>query len=108
MNVTLEHPTRLAGRTRFGRRVAARAGATLSAAALLGTGAAGHAAAQGTIGGPIEPRAGTWRPWLLTSGSQYRPAPPPDRATTDVEMRELKALAGRRDAATLDRIKFWD
>ncbi len=26
---------------------------------------------------PLEPLAGTWRPWHLTSGSQFRPGPPP-------------------------------
>jgi membrane-associated phospholipid phosphatase len=26
---------------------------------------------------PTEPLAGTWRPWLMTSGAQFRPAPPP-------------------------------
>jgi len=26
---------------------------------------------------PIEPLAGTWRPWLLESGSELRPGPPP-------------------------------
>jgi hypothetical protein len=26
---------------------------------------------------PIEPLAGTWKPWLLASGSQFRPGPPP-------------------------------
>ena len=27
---------------------------------------------------PIEPLAGTWKPWALTSGSQFRPGPPPE------------------------------
>src|SRR6266508_1392096 len=57
---------------------------------------------------PVEPRAGSWKTWLLTSGSQFRPAPPPDRAATEAELRELKSLAGRRDEATLDRIAYWD
>jgi membrane-associated phospholipid phosphatase len=26
---------------------------------------------------PAEPTAGSWRPWTLTSGSQFRPGPPP-------------------------------
>jgi membrane-associated phospholipid phosphatase len=25
---------------------------------------------------PLEPMAGTWKPWLMTSGSQFRPGPP--------------------------------
>jgi hypothetical protein len=27
--------------------------------------------------GPLEPLAGTWRPWTMARGSQLRPAPPP-------------------------------
>jgi membrane-associated phospholipid phosphatase len=45
---------------------------------------------------------------VLTSGSQLRPPPPPDRATGEAEGRELKALAARRDGAALERIRFWD
>ena len=93
---------------RLARRRGLRAGAAAGAAALLGAGSPGRAAAQAAAGGPIEPRAGSWRPWLLASGSQFRPAPPPDRPATEAEVRELKALAGQRDAAALDRIKFWD
>lgn len=26
---------------------------------------------------PIEPLAGSWKPWVLTSGSEFRPGPPP-------------------------------
>lgn len=102
---------------RFARRAAVRGSAATGAAALLGALSAGPVAAQGAPGTPgaagtagslVEPRAGTWRPWLLASGSQVRPAPPPDRAATDAELRYLKALAARRDGTTLDRIKFWD
>ena len=89
------------------RRAGLRAGAAVGVAALFGAGTT-ERAAQAAAGGPVEPRAGTWRPWLLASGSQLRPPPPPDRAATDAELRELKALAGRRDAAARDRIAFWD
>ena len=58
--------------------------------------------------GPIQPQAGAWKTWLLSSGRQLRPSPPPDRAATEAELRELKALAGRRDGAALDRIAYWD
>jgi hypothetical protein len=30
-----------------------------------------------TFAPPLEPLAGTWRPWNLVSGSQFRPGPPP-------------------------------
>ncbi len=31
----------------------------------------------GFVSSPLEPLAGTWRTWNLTSGSQFRPGPPP-------------------------------
>jgi len=93
---------------RLARRPAVRAGAAAGAAALLHAGWHGQAEAQASADGPVAPRAGTWRPWLLASGSQLRPPPPPDRAATEAELRELKALAGRRDGAALERIRFWD
>ena len=58
--------------------------------------------------GPIEPRAGTWKPWVLKSGSELRLRPPPDAQATASEMQELRALAGRRDSAALERIYYWD
>jgi hypothetical protein len=61
-----------------------------------------------TVSGPVEPRAGTWRTWVLKSGSELRLRPPPDAQATASEIQELRALAGRRDAATLERIRYWD
>jgi membrane-associated phospholipid phosphatase len=60
------------------------------------------------VPGPIEPTAGSWHTWLLSSGSELRLAPPPDEAATRAELDELQALASRRDAAMLDRIGYWD
>jgi hypothetical protein len=31
----------------------------------------------GTTSPPVEPLAGSWKTWVLTSGSQFRPGPPP-------------------------------
>jgi membrane-associated phospholipid phosphatase len=41
---------------------------------------------------PLEPLAGTWRTWVLTSGSQLRPAPPPayDSPQERAEVEEIK------------------
>jgi membrane-associated phospholipid phosphatase len=55
--------------------------------------------------GPVEPGAGSWKTWLLTSGNELRLSPPPDSAA---EVGEVRAMAAQRDAATLDRIAFWD
>jgi len=56
----------------------------------------------------IEPNAGKWKTWVLTSGDQMRLPPPPDEAETRAEIAQLKALAKQRDAATLDRIIWWN
>src|SRR5215470_13214380 len=56
----------------------------------------------------VEPSAGGWKTWVLASGSQLRPAPPPDALATASELKELHAMGGRRDAAARDLIAFWD
>ncbi|HMQ30060.1 MAG TPA: phosphatase PAP2 family protein [Chloroflexaceae bacterium] len=55
---------------------------------------------------PLEPTAGTWKTWALSSGSELRLPAPPNRAATQAELRELKAMAGQR-AATADQIAEW-
>jgi membrane-associated phospholipid phosphatase len=42
---------------------------------------------------PIEPLEGTWKPWLLTRGDQFRPGPPP--ALGSAEVNEELALIKR-------------
>jgi membrane-associated phospholipid phosphatase len=58
----------------------------------------------------IEPRAGTWRTWVLEDGSQFRNqiTGPPSRAVSHEEIAVLQQLARQRDAAALDLINFWD
>ena len=56
----------------------------------------------------IEPQAGRWKTWVLSSGSQFRLPAPPDGLAQEVEIRNLIARAGRRDAAALNAISFWD
>src|SRR5262245_16018181 len=65
-------------------------------------------ASSQTAAGPIEPGAGEWRPWVLASGKELRLAPPPDAQATAAEFHELRTLAGQRDAAALERIRYWD
>jgi membrane-associated phospholipid phosphatase len=52
----------------------ARAAADGSDAKFTGTIPTGPGIWNGT--NPLEPLAGTWKPWLMTSGSQFRPGPP--------------------------------
>jgi hypothetical protein len=60
------------------------------------------------IGSAIEPQAGTWKTWVLTSGSQLRLPPPPDQAATTGELQTLHALVAQRDAQAVERISYWD
>ena len=56
----------------------------------------------------IEPLAGTWKTWVLASGSDLRPAPPPGKKETQEEIKLLQDLAGQRDAAALEQIAYWN
>jgi membrane-associated phospholipid phosphatase len=73
---------------------------------LLAGPTAAVAAPSGSAG--VEPQAGSWHTWILSSGSQVRPGPPPDEETTQGELTQLQDLANQRDTATLDQIAFWD
>ncbi len=93
------------------RRAALRALGGAAAGTALGIATYGGAAATQTLpvsAEHIEPTAGTWKGWLLTSGDQFRPASPPDEATAKNDHDELMALAAARDDAALDRIAFWN
>ncbi|HEV2030309.1 MAG TPA: phosphatase PAP2 family protein [Candidatus Dormibacteraeota bacterium] len=58
--------------------------------------------------GQVEPGAGAWKTWVISSGSAIKVPPPPGQAATRAEIKQLIALAGARDAATLDQIDFWN
>ena len=55
----------------------------------------------------IEPLAGTWKTWVLTSGSQLR-LPPPPVSVFASELSELRTLESQRTTAAIDTVKFWD
>jgi membrane-associated phospholipid phosphatase len=56
--------------------------------------------------GQVEPRAGTWKTWIVTS--PQRVPPPPDSAATEEELAELASLVAKRDPTSLDQIAYWD
>jgi membrane-associated phospholipid phosphatase len=56
----------------------------------------------------IEPNAGQWKTWVLTSGNEFRLPAPPGQDKSKEEIQVLEKLADQRDAAALDLIKFWD
>ena len=70
--------------------------------------ATASADAQGPAGDQIEPAAGGWTTWVLASGKHLQLPPPPGQASTAHEITHLHALAAQRDAAALDRIRYWD
>lgn len=55
-----------------------------------------------------EPHPGSWPTWVLASASQFRLPPPPDAAATRAELGQLRAMAASRDAATLERVAWWN
>jgi PAP2 superfamily len=76
---------------------------------LLSVSAAG---ARAPVAGPSWPvgqhEAGAWQTWVLRTGKELRLPAPPDAQATATELQELRRLAGRRDPATLERIRAWD
>jgi len=56
----------------------------------------------------VEPGVGGWRTGVLAFGKERRLPPPPDSQATATELQELRSLAAQRDAAALERIRYWD
>jgi membrane-associated phospholipid phosphatase len=56
----------------------------------------------------VESQAGTWKTWVIGSGTQLRVPPPPDRAASEKELGELAQMAAARDRTALDRVAYWD
>lgn len=55
----------------------------------------------------VEPKAGSWKTWVITSGSQMRvPAPPSDSATT-AELQWLKSFTSSADDSANAQIAYW-
>jgi membrane-associated phospholipid phosphatase len=59
-------------------------------------------------GAPVEPNAGTWKTWVLSSGRELRLAPPPDAAATRGELQWLREFMAAATPQTLDQMRFWD
>lgn len=56
----------------------------------------------------IEPGAGTWKTWIIPSGSDLRLPPPPDADTTATELQWVTQCVSERDVAALAKIAYWD
>ena len=101
----------------IGRAVAARVighgRSDGSGAAWTGTVPAGPTAWRPTpsrfVSSPFDPTAGTWRTWVISSGSAFRPEPPPlpgsERFEWDVQ--ELLFLSRTRTTEQANVARFW-
>jgi membrane-associated phospholipid phosphatase len=56
----------------------------------------------------VEPEAGSWQTWVVTDVAAIRPPAPPDQATTQAEIAELKTLAAQRDATAEAQVAYWN
>ena len=59
-------------------------------------------------GGTVEPAAGAWKGFVISSLSELRAPPPPDAAASFKEIGQLREIAKHRDPAALDLIAYWD
>ena len=64
--------------------------------------------AQQVGGNQVEPKAGSWKTWVITSGREFRVVPPPNDVATAAEINELKSLASKRDSIAMDLIAYWN
>ncbi len=58
--------------------------------------------------GQIEPNAGNWRTWVISSGKDYRVPPPPGRRVTREELREMAEMISHNDEQVKEQIAYWD
>lgn len=56
----------------------------------------------------VEPHAGGWKTWVLSSGSQMRLPPPPDNSATPQELPAVRAAMAAADGAALAKVAYWD
>jgi membrane-associated phospholipid phosphatase len=56
----------------------------------------------------IEPKAGNWKTWAISSGKDYRVSPPPDAAATRGELEWLRGASADKNPQIADQISFWD
>jgi hypothetical protein len=59
--------------------------------------------------GQVEPNAGSWKTWVLTSGRELRVEPPPAAAATAGEIAWLKnyITEAGRSAEAMKQMRYW-
>src|SRR5215470_44268 len=56
----------------------------------------------------IEPKAGSWKTWVISSGKDYRAPAPPDSSTTREEIDWLRSAVAESDPRVANQVRFWD
>ncbi|RDC65859.1 phosphatase PAP2 family protein [Adhaeribacter pallidiroseus] len=56
----------------------------------------------------IEPNAGKWKTWVISSGSEIALPSPPNGKVTKDEIKTLLALQAQRDEAVINKINYWN
>jgi membrane-associated phospholipid phosphatase len=56
----------------------------------------------------IEPDAGTWKTWVISSGEDFRAPTPPDASATAAELIQVQDLVAQTNAEVTAKITFWD
>jgi membrane-associated phospholipid phosphatase len=59
-------------------------------------------------GRQVEPGAGQWRTWVISSGADYRVPPPPNAAKTQAEIRQMMDDISLNGEAERAAIAYWD
>src|SRR5215469_11134652 len=70
-------------------------------------GAVIFACALPVLGQPVEPKAGTWKTWIISSAKDFRVPPPPDAGTTAAELRWLHDAVAEPNRSIADSVTFW-
>jgi membrane-associated phospholipid phosphatase len=56
----------------------------------------------------VEPNAGTWKTWVISSGKDFRVPPPPDASASAAELVQVRDLMAQKDSKASEIIRFWD
>jgi membrane-associated phospholipid phosphatase len=63
--------------------------------------------AFGQTSNQVEPKAGTWKTWAISSGKDFRVPPPPDTAATRGELGSVRSFLAEKDIGVAQQVTFW-